>query len=83
MSSEKIVLDSYAVIAYFENEVGAKKVEELLWQAELGKRLLLMSIINWGEVYLPGQEGSNRKIGDELPLTLFFFKVKYKYEKNP
>jgi len=33
--------------------------------------------------YLPGQEGSNRKVGDELPLTLFFFKVKYKYEKNP
>ncbi|TKJ44836.1 hypothetical protein CEE35_06445 [Candidatus Aerophobetes bacterium Ae_b3b] len=33
--------------------------------------------------YLPGQEGSNRKIGDEMPLTFFFFKVKYKYEKNP
>jgi len=32
--------------------------------------------------YLLGQESSVRKGGDELPLTLFFFKIQYNYEKN-
>jgi len=70
MSSEKIVLDSYAVIAYFENEVGAKKVEELLWQAELGKRLLLMSIINWGEVYYALYRSKGESKAEESILTM-------------
>ncbi|MFQ6066433.1 MAG: type II toxin-antitoxin system VapC family toxin [bacterium] len=77
MNSEKIVLDSYAMIAYFENEAGAKKVEELLWQAELGRRLLLMSIVNWGEVYyaLYRSKGKHKAeesilIIDQLPISL-------------
>ena len=45
------ILDSYALIAYFEDETGAEKVEEVLKQAENGRADLLMSIINWGEVY--------------------------------
>ncbi|OGL41360.1 MAG: hypothetical protein A2042_05575 [Candidatus Schekmanbacteria bacterium GWA2_38_11] len=45
------ILDSYALIAYFEDETGAEKVEEVLKQAENGRTDLLMSIINWGEVY--------------------------------
>ncbi len=45
------VLDSYAVIAFFEDEPGAQIVEQILAEAESGKATLLMSIINWGEVY--------------------------------
>lgn len=77
MNPEKIVLDSYAVIAYFENEVGAKKVEELLVKAESGKRLLLMSMVNWGEVYyaLYRSKGEPKAeesilIMDQLPISL-------------
>ncbi|MBI5373917.1 MAG: type II toxin-antitoxin system VapC family toxin [Candidatus Schekmanbacteria bacterium] len=45
------VLDSYALIAFFEDEPGALKVEQILKQAESGKVNLLMSMVNWGEVY--------------------------------
>ena len=45
------VLDSYALIAYFEDEQGANKVEQILEQSERDKINLVMSIINWGEVY--------------------------------
>jgi ribonuclease VapC len=45
------VLDSYAVIAFFEGEPGADKVTALLKHARDGERPLLMSVVNWGEVY--------------------------------
>ena len=47
----EFVLDSYALIAFFEDESGSEKVERILKQAENSKANLLMSIINWGEVY--------------------------------
>jgi len=48
---KEIVLDSYALLAYFEDEPGAEKVQGLLEQGEKGKVGLLMSVVNWGEVY--------------------------------
>jgi len=45
------ILDSYAMIAYLEDEAGAAKVERFLDKAEKGKLSILMSIVNWGEVY--------------------------------
>lgn len=45
------VLDSYAMLAYFRNEEGGKKVEQLLNEAVAGKHTLYMSCINAGEVY--------------------------------
>lgn len=46
-----IVLDASAVMTFFENRPGADKVEELITLAIAGKRELLMSVVNWGEVY--------------------------------
>jgi uncharacterized protein len=48
---KRIVLDSSALMTFFENRPGAEKVEELLQLAIAGKRELLMSVVNWGEVY--------------------------------
>jgi predicted nucleic acid-binding protein len=48
---KRIVLDSSALMTFFENRPGADKVEELLQLAIAGKRELLMSVVNWGEVY--------------------------------
>ena len=48
---KNLVLDSYALLSYFEDEPGAEKVQRLLEQAEKGKVALHMSIVNWGEVY--------------------------------
>jgi predicted nucleic acid-binding protein len=45
------VLDASAVMAFFEDRPGADKVEELISLAVAGKRNLLMSVVNWGEVY--------------------------------
>jgi len=45
------VLDSYAVIAYLEDEKGAGKVERILNEAESEDTDLLMSVVNWGEAY--------------------------------
>lgn len=44
------VLDSYALLAYLENEAGALQVKSLLSQAATGPSRLWMSIVNLGEV---------------------------------
>ena len=45
------VLDSWALIAFFEDEPVADTVEELIHRAGLDRHKLLMSVINWGEIY--------------------------------
>ncbi len=45
------VLDSYAMIAYFEDEAGADRVARILRQLIQGKAKGYMSVVNWGEVY--------------------------------
>lgn len=40
------VLDSYALIAYFEDEPGAAKVAQVLGQAEDSRLSLVMSVVN-------------------------------------
>jgi ribonuclease VapC len=71
------VLDSYALLAYFEGAPGAEKVQQLLEQAKDGKAALLMSVVNWGEVYysLFRSKGSAQAehsllIVDQLPIKL-------------
>ena len=44
------VLDSWALIAYFENEGGGVKVNGILKEAVQAKKNLLISVVNWGEV---------------------------------
>jgi predicted nucleic acid-binding protein len=48
---KRIVLDASAIITFFEDRPGADKVEDLIRLAVDGKRQLLMSVVNWGEVY--------------------------------
>jgi predicted nucleic acid-binding protein len=48
---KRVVLDASAVMTFFENRRGADKVEELIHLGVAGKRQLLMSVVNWGEVY--------------------------------
>jgi ribonuclease VapC len=77
MKEEKLILDSFALIAYFEDEPGADKVEKVLKEEELNKCTLLMSIVNWGEVYysLYRSKGEDKAeesllILDQLPIRL-------------
>ena len=48
---KRYVLDSYAMVAYFEDEPGADGVALLLKQLINGKAKGYMSVVNWGEVY--------------------------------
>jgi ribonuclease VapC len=45
------VLDSYALMAFFEDEPGADLVRSLLLKAEESDLKLLMSVVNLGEVW--------------------------------
>ena len=45
------VLDASALIAYLEKEQGYEKVKEALSKAAETEKRLLMSMVNWGEVY--------------------------------
>lgn len=44
-------MDSYAMIAFFENEFGAEKVALILKSLMARKAKAYMSVINWGEIY--------------------------------
>lgn len=48
---KRVVLDASAVMTFFEDRPGADRVEEQVSLAVAGKRELLMSVVNWGEVY--------------------------------
>jgi ribonuclease VapC len=71
------VLDSSALMAFFENRAGADQVEELLAKAAEAKRPLLMSVVNWGEVYYSiwrarGEKAADAKLQEvaQLPIQV-------------
>jgi len=48
---ERYVLDSYAVIAYLNDEPGAQVLQDILQLAQQGQVTVYMSWVNLGEVY--------------------------------
>lgn len=74
---KRVVLDASALVTFFEDRPGAEKVEDLIRLAVEGKRQLLMSVVNWGEVYYstwrakgPGVARKVLEDIDQLPLEL-------------
>jgi len=51
MKSANRVLDAYSLIAYLEGEDGADKMVEVIKSARDSGRDLMLSVVNWGEVY--------------------------------
>lgn len=45
------VLDANAMVSYLEARPGGSRVRQLMNEAARHERLLLMSVINWGEVF--------------------------------
>jgi ribonuclease VapC len=64
------VLDSWALIALFNEEPAADEVEKLLHAATSGRHTLLMHVINWGEIYYTtmrrGGESAAKAIAADL-----------------
>ena len=47
----RYIIDSYAIIAFFEDEPGANRVASILNDMINRKSKGYMSVINWGEIY--------------------------------
>jgi len=74
---KSVVLDASALMTFFEGGPAAEKVADLVALAAEGKRQLLMSVINWGEVYYTvwrkrGPEVAQRIVIEiaQLPVTI-------------
>jgi predicted nucleic acid-binding protein len=62
-------------MTFFEDRPGAGKVEELLTKAAERSHLLLMSVVNWGEVYhsvwrTRGEKAANEKVREIVQLPV-------------
>jgi predicted nucleic acid-binding protein len=69
------VMDSWALIAFFEDEPAAEEVEKLLIRAEHGAHKLLLCVVNWGEIYYNtmrkvSQEAAEQKAREIAGLTI-------------
>ncbi|MDA2915023.1 PIN domain-containing protein, partial [Acidobacteriia bacterium AH_259_A11_L15] len=74
---KRYVLDASALMAFFERRAGADQVEDLLQRAAHAQRPLLLSVLNWGEVYYSvwrtqGEAAANQKLVEiaQLPIEL-------------
>ena len=63
------VLDSFALLAYLQDEPAATRIEKLLENAKKEKCQLLLSLINLGEIlYITERRGGVAKTHDTLAL---------------
>jgi len=60
------VLDSWALIAFFEDEPQAGAVEEILDQGAKEKHRLYMTSVNWAEVYYTTMREVSQEAADHL-----------------
>ena len=59
-----MVLDAHALMVLFNDEPGADEVERILLKAESGSPKLLMSVVNWGEIYYSILRGASQEMAD-------------------
>jgi ribonuclease VapC len=59
------VLDSFALIAFLDDEPGAEKVSELIRQARDCGKPLLLCVVNWGEIYYVIRRASGKEAADK------------------
>jgi PIN domain nuclease of toxin-antitoxin system len=57
---EKIVLDTHAALAFFFNEKGAGKAEDIISAAKRASTPILMSAVNYGELFYAVQKKAGR-----------------------
>lgn len=59
------VLDSWALMALFNNEPAADAVEKVLGEAAADRHRLLLSVINWGEIYYSVMRGASPEMAEQ------------------
>jgi predicted nucleic acid-binding protein len=75
--SDARVLDSWALLCYLEKESGFEKIIQVFEDAVNDSQPLLMTVVNWGEVYyqVARRYGDNRareieRLIDSFPIIL-------------
>lgn len=61
-----IIFDSWPLVAFFDNEPSAEKIEKLIVDALKNNREMKISVINLGEIWYSYARSSSEKIADEL-----------------
>jgi predicted nucleic acid-binding protein len=59
-----MVLDAHALMVLFNDEPGGDEVEKILLKAESGSPKLLMSVVNWGEIYYSILRGASQEMAE-------------------
>ena len=59
-----MVLDAHALMVLFNDEPGADEVERIVLKAESGSPKLLMSVVNWGEIYYSILRGASQEMAE-------------------
>lgn len=72
------VLDSHPLLKYFEQEAGWEEVAELLQQASEEKCALLLSVVNWGEVYYVTQREYGAEYAEKVRHALQHMPIEIK-----
>ena len=62
--TEKIVLDSFALVCLFHKEAGWQTIQKILYDLSTSNRKALLNIVNWGEFYYIVK----RRVGSEKTL---------------
>src|SRR5512137_2899077 len=59
------IVDSWALLALFNNEPAADAVEKILEQAAADRHRLLMSVVNWGEICCAVMRGVSSEMAEQ------------------
>ena len=65
------ILDSFALMAFFNDEVGAEVVENLIYDAYDSDVKLLMSVVNLGEVWYSISRTRSPDVAENFIQTIF------------
>jgi len=68
--TRSLILDSYALLAFFQNEPGADSVREMILSAVEDKVSLAMCVINLGEVWYSIARKNSVEIADVYLLNI-------------
>lgn len=69
------VLDASALTAYFKKEPGYEQVQELLTKAASSKQSLLLSAVNWGEVFYVTFRNHGSESAEEISRVIESFPI--------
>ncbi len=67
---KRYVLDSFALISFFEDEPGADLMEQKLLELVSGEAQGWMSVVNWGEVYYTTYREQGSDVAEQVLLQM-------------